>query len=140
MMQDSTAVATTAQYMVNEGLERLDQLAAKLNIAVEGLWDVLVNQATIEAMQDVLLFLCSIAVIGVCYLFFNRMMKVRVRAVKEKNEEKEEFFFAMSMIAAFLGIAAVIWSIVNLIALANIPTKLFNPEYWALSEVLKLIQ
>jgi cellobiose-specific phosphotransferase system component IIC len=146
MMQDSTAVAATTQHMVDQGLERLDQLAAKLNVAVESLWAVLVQQASIEALQSALLFLLSCTAVGALILVFRWVTRMRVKALKEMEEagrrqsDKEEFLFAMMIISGVATVVAIGWVFVSTIALTRVPTKLFNPEYWALNEILRFIQ
>jgi cellobiose-specific phosphotransferase system component IIC len=132
--------------MVNEGLERLDQLAAKLNVAVESLWTVFVQQASVEAVQDVLLFLCSCTTVGALILLFKWIAKMRTKtleAMKESGErrsEREEFLFAMMIVSGIVTVLSTAWVFCAVLGLTGIPTKLLNPEYWALKELLDLIR
>jgi uncharacterized protein (DUF697 family) len=71
---------------------------------------------------------------------------MRVKALKEMEEagrrqsDKEEFLFAMMIISGVATVVAIGWVFVSTIALTRVPTKLFNPEYWALNEILRFIQ
>ena len=115
---------------MNENTTQLiEQLAQKLGTTAEYLWSVLLKQAPISAITDLALFCLSLIVGFVLY----RLHKYFTRTEEYDNNE----FTTILMIGLF-----VFWGVFLLICVfsfQNIITGLYNPEYWALKEVLKSI-
>jgi hypothetical protein len=118
--------------MKEELLQRLDALAAKLGVAVEHLWDVLVVQGYVEGATALALTLvgASLVVVGV------RMLKKNLILLVGADQDEEPRYGVMAFV---WGIGAVVGCIV--FATNVIYVKyLFNPEFYALYEILKLVR
>ena len=108
--------------MQEELLKRLDLLATKLGVAVEHLWAVLVRQGTVEGVIG-----AFAAILGgvICLVSFKNL-----RAAYQEYEDGTvvgwAFLAFMSLIAFAIGV--------------DQAKYLFNPEYFALQEVLRLLK
>lgn len=107
--------------MNEETLQRLDALAAKLNVTGEYLWAVLVAQARVAVIQDAVM-----AVVGCVLLFLSRWLW-RQRS-QERSWDNDSWELGC-------GVFLVAGSALLIIALTSIWTPLLNPEYYALSKV-----
>jgi len=118
--------------LTKELLSRLDALAAKLGVAADQLWAILVRQAQIEAIQDLIVFAFWCALLVTWYLWLGRL--TRLGGEKEKEVcELEGMAFAFAS-ASGLAIGIYAW-----IRMLSIPTRLLNPEYWAFRELSRLL-
>jgi hypothetical protein len=106
----------------------LEQLAAKLGVAVDVLWAALMRQALISGIAD-LIFLGAVA----AFLFGTWKYVVLVHRKVEAREWDEIAWLPCGFVAvAMVGI--------TFAALAGLPmmfAAFFNPEYWALMRILK---
>lgn len=113
--------------MTNEILKRIDLLAAKLGIAAEKLWEVLVAQARIDAIQSLIWAGVWIVLAGVmCYAF----KQVMEWAAKDDD-------WTPLMIGC--GVAILILSVSAIALIVSSITPFFNPQYWAFQELMKQI-
>ena len=119
--------------LTKELLSRLDALAAKLGIAADQLWAILVRQAHIEANIDFGLGL-------VTFVIFLAAVVVFVYGVKRGTKMNREQWDCASSVCTVLGggiipfafgIAVAFWLDAYRIAM--------NPEYWAFKELAKLL-
>lgn len=114
---------------MNEQITKLlEQLAAKLGTTAEHLWGVLIRQARIEAVTDSLFVILTL----VGGYWYYRWIKSYI-----KRNPYEDAEIAGLII---LGIPMVVSTIISFICLFLIPSELFNPEYWALKEVLNALK
>jgi len=127
--------------MKEELFTRLDAIAAKLGVAAEHLWGVLIRQVVVGAVWQ-LVMLC--VVFGVCFVLFRWWYRcLRVIAKKEGYatlwglvEEKEEAVFAYYIVlAAVVIVCATMFCVVG----HNIVLGFVNPEYRALQLLRELI-
>lgn len=114
---------------MKEVLTRLDALAAKLNTTGGHLWQVLVRQAQVEAVKDLLTaLLCTVA----AYLVIRLILRMY------KADPGADQFHTVGV--TMLGTMAVILlTVVGVVSLLHVPTELLNPEYWALHTVLNAL-
>lgn len=124
--------------MINEKYEQLlEVLATKLGTTVEHLWDVLIKQATISGLTD--LVICSILVLAAWWV---------VVFVKQKTTPREGLNKLLipadwhgDEVPAW-GVAMLIVMIVSIIVLFTLPGIVYaftNPEYWALKQLLGML-
>lgn len=116
---------------MNDNTEKLiRELSDKLGTTADHLWHVLVKQAPITVWLDIsqcalLILLMFLAVKG---------MKILHKKYDETNDLDHPVYvagwFATVILASFTLFAIV--SSVN-----EIPTAIFNPEYWALKQIIK---
>jgi len=118
--------------MNDELQKQLATLAAKLGTSVEHLWNVLIRQAKIQAIEDIVFVLFTA---GLTFLL------VKLWSSFYKNGDGFESFadnhipVAIGIILA--SIADVIMIVISVVlSISTIPTELLNPEYWALHELI----
>lgn len=108
----------------------LETLAKNLGTTVEYLWSVLLKQAPISATIDLILL---ILVLVAGYLLYRLHLKL-----------SGEYIYDDSDIAVpLMCMAAVIWFLIFIVAVCCIPSIIngyFNPEYWALKEILNSVK
>jgi phosphotransferase system glucose/maltose/N-acetylglucosamine-specific IIC component len=119
---------------MNEQTTKLiEQLAQKLGTTAEYLWTVLVKQAPISAATDALYFI--LVIIGGIFLW-----KLHKYLSKERGEYKHSIYYdEEENVTIPMFIAVIIWAILFIVcfsSIGNIINGFFNPEYWALKEVL----
>jgi hypothetical protein len=104
----------------------LEKLAAQLGTTVEFLWSVLLKQAQVE--NGIAIFGL---IIGVLILILS--ISAIVYAVVKQDEVEEAGVFLV-----FLGIGLFVISLIVMYEniITYVTTK-YNPEYWALQEILK---
>lgn len=118
---------------MNEQTTKLvEQLAIKLGTTADYLWSVLLKQAPISALTDLIYFI--LFSIGGIILFkvHKSFSKPGEDTWENKYDENEELGFAMCLIAF-------VWTILFIVAffsLGNVINGFFNPEYWALNQVI----
>lgn len=116
--------------------ELIKSLASKLGTTADHLWGVLVHQAPITATVDVL---TSIAFIVVTVIWMRTVAKktktppetVDDRYPRAEWDDDVAVFFSWLSVAILTVLCAVFVSV----ALQEAATALFNPEYWAMSQL-----
>jgi len=108
-----------------KAMEMLEALAEKLGTTLEHLWEVLLLQAKVEAVEAGLVFLTG-ASVGLYGLWLVN----KARDVKDNDDQAIRWFLGGAL--ALIGLIPAFGNLLKL------PTLLINPEYWALREVLRL--
>lgn len=123
--------------MNEETLQAVTALAQKLGTTTEYLWSVLIQQAYLEAGLSFI----QLIVWSICTFF---IIKIVYRKTKTPKETKEELYpkaewTEEGAVAAWLvtGCVTVVAFLVVGIEFNNLITALFNPEYWALKQIIK---
>lgn len=120
-------------------LQALTALAEKLGTTAEYLWGVLVRQAPIAAGIEAVSCLLQIAVL----VFWTRFVYLKTKLKKDADsmsycrgdaewENEGAFFGWFSVVLLWLIVFCVVGSSVT-----TIVSGFFNPEYWALRQILK---
>lgn len=112
--------------------EFLKTLADKLGTTTEYLWNALLRQAPISATTDIIqTLILAVATYGL----------YRIHCRFKKNNEYDDFeaWPAVPMIFA-AGIFTLLWVVVLVSGVPNIINGYFNPEYWALHEIMSNLQ
>ena len=122
----------TTQELTKEFLTRLDALADKLGTTADYLWIVLVKQAQIEAIESIFILISGI---GTTY-FTMKLWWWLVPRIEAAEHEDGGWIF-LGVISSIVSIVLIISSMFSVF---SIPTKLLNPEYWALQEIMKVLQ
>lgn len=118
--------------MNEQATKLIEQLAQKLGTTSEYLWGILLKQATIDA--TITLIQCILIWLGVIvfYKFHKYFSKKedRTYSIYDRNET----ICATMVIASFImGVMLII----SFFSINSIISGYFNPEYWALNEILK---
>ena len=134
--------------MDNNTSRIIEQLADKFGTTSEYLWGVLVNQAHISATIS-LVFCIAIWATGIVLIVLHRKYskntevtefdKLSNRYYKKTQHTKYESDPHLEGIMVVFAVIAAILFIVSLCLIPNIIIGFFNPEYWALSKVLKAL-
>lgn len=105
----------------------LQELAVKLGTTAEHLWGVLLKQAPISGIVDLILILCFVSA------------WVTVFNIVQKNYRNWEDVqkFAAWLVGGVISIYIVTFV---LFKTEGIVTAFLNPEYWALSEILSKLK
>lgn len=117
---------------MDKALEYIDKLAAKLGIAAEHVYGVLVKQAYANGVTDVLIGVLVIAAAILLSAYTVRFVKKRL---KTHGMDGVDLFVLISFCLVFIvlpvfgGIASV----------ADGIKALVNPEYYAIKEILDTI-
>lgn len=113
----------------------LEKLAAKLGTTAEYLWSVLIKQAAISATTT-LVYLMFIILFGVLlYKAHRRLSKPSTNNSRREYSIYEDLEWPISVMV----VAALLWAIFAIAVFFSIPDIIngyFNPEYWALKEIL----
>ncbi len=108
-------------------------LADKLDTTVEHLWQVMIDQAYISAMTDLALTVVWILLTIVATVF------VCKKNVESADEDGRKWPNGIEMIAYIVVAYMAISSVVMLVTIPDdIITALYNPEYWALQQLMSL--
>ena len=125
--------------MTQEVLKRLDAFAAQLHTTGAQLWDILVAQARVEAIKD-LLDLGVAGFVGTAGLYI--CIKLAIFCTNEddkKYSEKNEGNIVAAFMGSLLtGVVGLIGAGCFLVNLTSWITPLLNPQYWALQQILDL--
>ena len=111
-----------------EILKRLDALADKLGTTAAYLWAVLIRQAKIEAITDILWI---VLVIGIVYGVVRWTINYYTRHDELMDGEPKEGI--PLVVAWIIGAICIGFGIA---CLFELPTLILNPEYWALQQIL----
>lgn len=105
----------------------LHSLAEKFGTTVDHLYAILIKQAYIEAIE----WMIGFAIYSILYsIFIYRFRKYYIHKKRGNCDVTEPIWFlliisSLSMICLIIGI------------IINVPTMLFNPEYYALKQIIK---
>ena len=100
----------------------LEQLAEKMGVVTDVLWVALLKQA---AVHGTIYAAMGVALVALCVLFV-----WRGRDAWEDLDDTGVFYYCTAGLLLFVVIA-------YLTELPRTLAALFNPEYWALTEILK---
>jgi hypothetical protein len=122
--------------MNKETTELIDKLASKLGTTAEHLWGVLVQQAPISASTNLALLIVMIIIVIVCVRQFRTHLPKSSGPGEPDN--MHDVFVVMSIIVGSIVLIAL--CVVTIQSATMIAAGFFNPEYWALKEVLENVR
>jgi hypothetical protein len=113
----------------------LDLLAQKLGTTAEHLWGILVKQAGVSVISDAVVCCMLIVFLAVFWFIAERWLN-HLEGNESNNDEIDRFFsvFVIANIASLFAFGFLLY------AIATATTRLLNPEYWALQEILKVFK
>jgi hypothetical protein len=123
--------------MNEETLQAITALAQKLGTTSEYLWSVLIQQAYLEAG----LSLINLIVWGIITFFVVKIVYLKTKTPLETDEDHypKAQWVEEGAVAAWLvsGVLILIAFIIISVEFNSLITALFNPEYWALKQIIK---
>ena len=111
-----------------EVFSRLDALAAKLGVAVDQLWEVLVSSQSRYVFQPIGWFIASLMVMLVAYV-----VGTWVAQLDQDEDSKRIALMIGVILAAFVFLGVVVDGIAAI-------QHLIYPEYYALQEILQVLK
>ena len=114
----------------------ITKIANQLGVASEHIWGVLVRQAYVEGITDLMLCLVII-VLTVCYWKFIRYAHKKICYQSEKDSWDSDILAPIYVTGAILGF---IGAILFVIGMSSAVGKFLNPEYYALQILTNLIK
>ncbi|MED0863757.1 hypothetical protein [Bacillus safensis] len=117
---------------MDKAMAYIDKLAAKLGVAAEHVYGVLVEQAVADGISNVII---GVAVITVLIVALSAGKKAFVKS----NVSVGWDFLDWSMLTVFVGLVMVIGFGFGLSILTDGIKATINPEYYAIKELLDTI-
>ena len=119
---------------MNEQTTKLiSDLAAKLGTTAEHLWSVLIKQAPIASTVDLLCFVVMLISVPICAKWLIWSFK----KCDDADYDVEIVYFIQAFIAGAIGIVSLLGILISLGGGMSLTIAgFFNPEYWALHEVM----
>ncbi len=111
----------------------LEKLAKELGTTVQYLWSVLLKQATISGITDIIQY-CILAIFVFFYWKYTKHFYKKI----EKDDWDDHMGYYLTFF--IIGALILILLIAVFLCFPNTITAFFNPEYWALKRVLFLIK
>ena len=105
----------------------LEQLAAQLGTTVEFLWGVMLKQAPISAITDLLQYALLAVACYWCVRWF--------RWINRQRGDQAGHVIGCSIVSFIVGVVL----ITAFFSLPTTVTALVHPDYWALQKVLKAV-
>ena len=112
----------------------LSMLAAKLGTTVEYLWTVLIKQAAISGVQNLIWGIICIVPIILWVYYFRYFLKNKEEIKRKYDDELHIIGLSVSLIVSLVFLALFAECINTAI------TAFINPEYWALKEILSQLK
>lgn len=113
--------------MNEQATKLIEQLAQKLGTTTEYLWSILLKQAPISAMID-LIYLIIATIMGIVLWKLHKYF-----AKEDEYEDRAEVKLTM-VVLTFVWI---MFFTICFFSIGDIINGFFNPEYWALKEILR---
>jgi Na+-driven multidrug efflux pump len=104
-------------------------LAQKLGVAAEHVYATLIRQQVTEGIYSIVVI--SLCIIGL--LFVVKLIKFGLKASRDGEEEASIFIWIISLVLALIALCI-------LFTFSSDVMKLFNPEYYAIQEVIEMIK
>lgn len=144
--------------MMNESIDKimpvLEKLAKEFNTTTDYLWEIMVRQAMVVFVTDLVLYVLGIIIciigIKITFVLYKRAISILKKKKEGKIKEKWEFagddildssygiaFLVSLTITLFVSLFTII---VILYSLTNTMTALINPEYWALEKLFSVFR
>lgn len=114
--------------MDDKQVELLQALAEKLGTTVGYLWTVLIRQATVSGITDILQYI----VLTICVYIFCKWLRSDKRDFTNGGDSWP--------LALILGIPLLLIVVIAFFCFPNTITAFVNPEYWALDHVLAAVK
>jgi len=116
-----------------EILSRLDSLSQTLGVTAAHLFDVLIAQAKFEAVSIVLVLIASIlGLIFCCRVFVKNM-----RGWVTRKTCPEDLMIVLSV---GFGVGCIIDIGIQINNMSDVLGMIFNPEYWALKQIMEVLK
>lgn len=113
-------------------MQVLRVLAEKFGTTTEFLWGVMVKQAYVTGISQILTFVIA----GLFVFGWNRYVWSLQLPEDPKDDRGGDKAFGIMMVRLFGVCGAALWVMLLLCGLGEVTTALVNPEFWAIKQVL----
>ena len=118
--------------------ELLEKLAEKLGTTTEYLWEILLDQAIISSITNVIMFVILIITGGMLYKLHKGFSKpISDNQYAENKYDKNE---GICVIMIVLTSVWAVFFIVSVFFIGDTINGFVHPEYWALDKILSAIK
>lgn len=108
----------------------INVLSEKLGVATNYIYPLLIKQARIDAITGIFYNLLSIIMLVVAFIMFKSLIKFE----NERNAETNSAIGATAILLAIIGIIVLIFNFQSTL------NALFNPEWYAINNILQQIK
>ena len=124
--------------MDDKTLQALTILATKLGTTAEYLWSVLLKQAPITGLVDLLVVAAWVAGCVMWFKFVSNKTKVPPKT-EEEHYPSAEWSSSEGTVLAWISVGALFLATAICVggSMSSIVAAIVNPEYWALRQILK---
>lgn len=120
--------------MNKETLQLIDKLAAKLGVATDYLWSVLIKQAFVSGITDIIQY---VVIVALCIFLIKKHKHFCNKDNKWSYYEMED---GLGIPMTIAGVVAAFLLLCLFFCVPNTFTKFANPEYWALEQILDTVK
>jgi phosphatidylglycerophosphate synthase len=120
--------------MNDNAVALLDKIADKLGVTAQYLWSVMLKQAPVYITTTLIEYAILLVVI-VLVLRFRKTIGKWMFEVGDAGDGLVAMFGSLIIV-----ISGVIWLLVALFSFHHLITAIFNPEYWALEQLLDVLK
>lgn len=126
----------------------LEAWAQKLGTTVNHLWEVMIVQARVSLFSDALMYLALFTFLIFLYKAIPYGIK-KADEIKKRDEEVKKIDkyhsssdapFGIHMLCIVGAVAGLIFTVLGVFYLSEVMTKIFNPEYWALQQIISAVK
>jgi hypothetical protein len=108
--------------------EFLQQLATKLGTTSEHLWGVLIKQALVVAVRDIIELVITAALLTLLW------------KQKDKIFSWAKGYDSRTALIVFGELFIMVWLLICIYSFETVITAIFNPEYWAFDTLLSFFK
>lgn len=122
--------------MNEQELTLIDKLASKLGTTSEQMWNVLMAQANVRIVQESLVILGTIA-------FCITLWKVHKKLSGKMPNDTQNYYYEYDAAEVMMWLGVVIaltLIIISVCSIGVIITCIFNPDYYALDQILSTLK
>jgi len=123
--------------MDQKTLEALQALAAKMGTTAEYLWIVMVRQARVLFVVDLIMYALGATAIYALYKGIRKCLEEEEKLNAREPGNDKAAFMVMTGLFIICGFCIVLAMCLHL---PDTITKAINPEYWALQQILETVK
>ncbi|MED2979507.1 hypothetical protein P4284_22870 [Bacillus swezeyi] len=118
---------------MDKAMEYIDKLAAKLGVAAEHVYGILVKQQIVNGVICVVSTIVILALLGIA------LLKLIRKGIEHQKTLRSFYTSPYTIVAVLVGIALALVVIVSFFVIPIGINQIINPEYYAIKEILDTI-
>lgn len=129
MAVDTTVTINPA---MDKAVDLIDQLAVKFGVAGSQLWDIMVSQATVQAVTILFYFLIAVVTGMFIPKYWVKADELEANDVT-RNSSKHIGMVVFTCALIIVCVISLLYSVFNI---DTVITCFTNPEYWAFNKIM----